>query len=199
MHLSALLTTVSLSASLSISLLTGCAGPAARREPPPAAAAPAPAPAALAPALDPHGRAVDTLLGVWSGTVTGEPLGEIPFAIAFDREPSGDVHGGIDDGRGTSIDLRFHRDGGRWMLTEQASLPGVGEQTKTLAPAAELGAGGAPRWIDPSSSHLEEELTDPGAAACSASQPDRRRLPHQRTQAGGTSRASRRPSMGVPR
>src|SRR5215212_3795067 len=137
----------SLPFSLVLSLFAGCVSGAARPEAasPPAAAVnatpPAAAPASLA---NPHGRAVADLVGVWAGDAIGTPRGDFPFAIAFDREAGGDVHGRIDDGRGMYLDFRFHRDGARWLLVEEGEIPGAGRQARTLVPAA---GGNAPRWI----------------------------------------------------
>jgi hypothetical protein len=119
-----------ISVSLLLTLLPGCADTPAR-----------PAPAAA----DPHGRAVDGLVGVWAGNAVGTPMGDFPFAVAFDREADGDVRGRLDDGRGMYLDFRFHRDGARWLLMEEGQIPSIGKQARTLAPVE---GGGAPRWLD---------------------------------------------------
>jgi len=97
-------------------------------------------------AADPHAAAVDDIVGAWQGQVIGTPLGDFPFAIAFDREASGDIHGRADNGGGMYLDFRFHKVGPMWTLTEEGALPDVGTQTHTLVPAA-AGADG-PRWVD---------------------------------------------------
>jgi hypothetical protein len=137
--------------------------PAAAREASPAstaAAALAPAPAApAAPANEPAAPAttavpsnepaapvaaaelarqtalVDRLIGGWVGSGSS-PFGEMPFAALFEREADGAARAWADDGKGTKIDLRVHRGARGWLLTESASLPGVGTQTHTLAVSA---------------------------------------------------------------
>jgi hypothetical protein len=160
-------------ALISISILAGCAGAPTRPEAPaPAAAAvvvvpamlaavaptatvEAVAPAAAAAAPSAHDRAIAELVGVWAGSAMRTPFGDFPFAIAFDREASGDVHGRLDDGRGMYLDFRFRRDGGRWMLVEEGAIPGAGTQGKTLAPAA---GDAAARWTDGEPAYLAVEL-----------------------------------------
>jgi hypothetical protein len=123
--------------SLALSFLPGCAGAPAR-----------PAPAS-------HERAVEALVGVWAGKAIGTPMGELPLAIAFDREAGGDVHGRVDDGRGRYLDFRFHRDGARWLLLEEGQLPGVGRQALTMVPVPAAAA----RWVDDGAGAFAVELT----------------------------------------
>src|SRR5262249_37019867 len=93
-------------ATLSIVACAGAPREAGRGGPGPAA----PAPAAL------HTAAVAELVGVWQGRALGTPFGDFPFAIAFDREAGGDVHGRLDGGPGMYLDFRFRRQLDRWML-----------------------------------------------------------------------------------
>jgi hypothetical protein len=138
-----------------LAAVSGCGAarpqPAAAREASPAstaAAAQAPAaPAATAvPANEPAAPVsaaelarqtalVDRLIGGWVGSGSS-PFGEMPFAALFEREADGAARAWADDGKGTKIDLRVHRGARGWLLTESASLPGVGTQTHTLAVSA---------------------------------------------------------------
>ena len=124
-----------LAASFTLGALASCAGGGASAEPPKA-----PAASTTARAIDPAkdaaiGRFVDRLLGGWVGA-GDSPFGEIPFAALFERQADGSVRSWANDGKGTAIDLHLHRKQGRWLLTESASLPGVGTQTHTLVPIA---------------------------------------------------------------
>src|ERR1043165_3522854 len=74
----------------------------------------APPPRVVTP--DVHAAAVGDLVGVWRGTAHGTPFGDFPFAITFDREPTGDVHGHFQARPGMYLDFRFHRDQSRWVL-----------------------------------------------------------------------------------
>src|SRR5689334_11372724 len=126
-------------AVVTAAVVTACAGTPAKT---PAPTTPA-GPVAVA---DPHATAVDGLVGAWQGQVLGTPLGDFPFAIAFEREASGDVHGRADNGGGMYLDFRFHKLGPTWTLTEEGALPDVGTQTHTLVPAPN-GDDGV-RWVD---------------------------------------------------
>jgi hypothetical protein len=131
------------SASFTLGALVSCAGGNTAGPPPRAPASAARSPAtATSPAavIDPVkeaaiGAFVERLLGGWVGA-GDSPFGEMPFAALFEREADGSVRSWVDDGEGTKIDLRLHRTQGRWLLTESASLPGVGTQTHTLVPVA---------------------------------------------------------------
>jgi hypothetical protein len=109
---------------------------------------PAPSPP---PPPDPHAAAVAGLVGgLWAGEISQSPVGPIPFAIEFSREPDGDVHGRAERD-GMFLDFRFQKAGETWVLVEDGQIPGVGRQTHTLEPAAPGPAG--PRWVtadDPS-------------------------------------------------
>ena len=76
---------------------------------------------------DAHAVAVDDLVGVWRGTALGTPFGDFPFAITFDREPTGDVHGRLAGRPGMYLDFRFHRDRSRWVLIEEGAIPELGK------------------------------------------------------------------------
>src|SRR5215510_9514635 len=91
-------------------VLTACAG------------SPPPPPAAPVAIADPHADAVAGLVGAWQGKVLGTPLGDFPFAIAFAREASGDIHGRAENGPGMYLDFRFHQLGPTWTLTEEGAL-----------------------------------------------------------------------------
>jgi hypothetical protein len=132
-------------------LVAACSGGAHH----PITATPATTPSPTsAPAGDPHATAVDNLVGVWQGRAIGTPFGDFPFAIAFDREPTGDVHGRLEVGPDMYLDFRFHRDAGRWLLLESGALPDVGTQSGTLAPVA----GTPTRWTDGDPAHLAVTL-----------------------------------------
>lgn len=103
-------------------VLTSCVACAATREPPP-----------VQPGV------VDKLVGVWVGK-GDTPFGEMPIALEFKREGR-DVHARMGDGD-TYLDFRFHRDGARWLLTEEGKFPGLGVQRHTLVPAGDA------RWVD---------------------------------------------------
>jgi len=129
-------------------LATACSsGP-----PHPVAAAPPPR---VVP-RDAHAVAVDDLVGVWRGTALGTPFGDFPFAITFDREPTGDVHGRLDGRPGMYLDFRFHRDRSRWVLIEEGAIPELGKQSGTLAPVP--GATAPARWTDGDPAHLAVAL-----------------------------------------
>lgn len=131
-------------ASFTLGALSACAGGrAASRSAPPAGAArstPSPATAAVSPATAAIEEAAigvfaERLIGGWIGA-GDSPFGEIPFAALFERQADGSVRSWADDGNGSKIDLHLHQKEGRWVLTESASLPGVGTQTHTLVPTA---------------------------------------------------------------
>jgi hypothetical protein len=81
------------------------------------------------PAPDPHAAIVDSLVGVWTGNAIGTPFGDFPFALAFDRTPSGAVHGRLDGTPGMYLDFTFDRA----KLVEEGAIPSLGKQTHTLA------------------------------------------------------------------
>jgi hypothetical protein len=105
---------------------------------------------------DVHAVAVDDLVGVWRGTALGTPFGDFPFAITFDREPTGDVHGRLAGRPGMYLDFRFHRDRSRWVLIEEGAIPELGKQSGTLAPVP--GATAPARWTDGDPAHLAVAL-----------------------------------------
>lgn len=115
----------------------------------PVAAAPSPPRVAT---RDVHATAVDDLVGVWRGTALGTPFGDFPFSIAFDREPTGDIHGRLEARPDMYLDFRFHRDQARWVLIEAGALPDLGKQTETLAPVS--GTAATARWSDGDPAHL---------------------------------------------
>ncbi len=117
-------------------LVTAACG--AHREPPRATP---PAPPQTREVVDDHATAVDKLVGVWLGDGS-TPFGEIPIALEFSRQDDGAVQARL-AGPGMYIDFRFHRDGGRWLLTEEGKLPGAGVQTHVLIPS-----GPGARWVD---------------------------------------------------
>jgi hypothetical protein len=94
------------------------------------------------PVADPHAAAVDALVGVWFGKAVATPYGDMPFALAFDRQPDGAVHAHTDDGKGLYLDFTFHHVDAGWVLDENGAAPGVGTQAHTLA------ATGATHWSD---------------------------------------------------
>jgi len=130
-------------------LATSCSGGAQH----PVAATPAasrPAP----PPPDAHDTAVADLVGVWQGKALGTPFGDFPFAITFDREPTGDVHGRLQGKPGMYLDFRFHREPTRWVLIEEGAIPEIGKQNETLAPVP-----GTPvLWTDGNPAHLAVAL-----------------------------------------
>ena len=98
-----------------------------------------------APPTDPPASAeqdqhLSQLEGVWAGTDNKTPFGPMPFGLAFDRQTDGSLHARTTNASGLYVDLRLAKDAmGRWLMTEEAAIPGRGKQTHTLA-AATLGA-----------------------------------------------------------
>src|SRR5262245_44368215 len=129
-------------------LATACSGGAHH---PVATAPPPPPPPPPVVTRDVHAAAVDDLVGVWRGNAHGTPFGDFPFAITFDREPTGDVHGRLQARPGLYLDFRFHRDQSRWVLIEEGAIPHVGPQSDTLAPVP--GAAARARWTHGPPSH----------------------------------------------
>jgi hypothetical protein len=117
--------------------------PAACDRPAPSPRTAVPRPRATRPS--PHESAVAQLVGVWLGDTARSPLGRFPMALAFDRGADGAVHTRFVGDGGMYLDFRFHREGDRWLLTEEGYLPDLGTQAHTLVPAA--GGPGA-RWVD---------------------------------------------------
>ena len=85
-----------------------------------------------------HARVVENLVGSWVGT-GDTPFGEMPIALAFERDGA-DIHARMGEAD-MYLDFRFHREGDRWLLTEEGKFPGLGVQRHTLEPA-----GGDARW-----------------------------------------------------
>lgn len=117
-------------------------------------------PATPAPArvLEPplHAAVVQNLVGNWVGKAQS-PMGEMPIALEFKREAN-DVRAVLGGGN-TYLDFRFHRDGDRWLLTEEGKFPGLGVQRHTLVPI-----GATARWVDRDDASLLEvtlELREP--------------------------------------
>jgi hypothetical protein len=134
---------------LGLSLVGGCQAasvPSTNRSPAP----PAPAPLAASAV---HAAAVDNLVGIWMGEALDTPFGDFGFAITFDREPGGDVHGRLQQNPKTYLDFRFQRRGDAWVLVEEGSLTGE-VQTHTLLPVA----GAAARWSVGTPEYLTVEL-----------------------------------------
>lgn len=131
---------------VTLALASSCA---ATQEPAP----PAPAPV-LAPS--PHAAVVQNLVGTWVGRGQS-PMGEMPIALEFKREGN-DVRAVLGGGD-TYLDFTFHRDGDRWLLTEEGKFPGLGVQRHTLVPI-----GATARWVDREDASLLEvtlELREP--------------------------------------
>jgi hypothetical protein len=110
---------------------------------PSSSGAPAPSTPAPKPAAAARTSVIDRLVGVWAGTAEGTPFGDIPFALAFDRDADGSIHARTDDGKGTYLDFRFIERDGKWLLVEEGAIPRLGTQTHTLAPAEH-----EQRWSD---------------------------------------------------
>lgn len=89
---------------------------------------------------------IEGLEGAWYAETGTTPMGAMGFALVFDREDDGSVHGRAVHDRDTWVDLRFRRtDEGRWLLDQGASMSGLGEQGSTLVPAGI--AGPVKRWV----------------------------------------------------
>jgi hypothetical protein len=91
---------------------------------------------------DPHATTIANLVGTWQGVAEGTPYGNFPLRLAFDRRRDGSVHTHLNGGPGMYLDFVFHLQGGRWLLTEEGAVPGVGVQRHTLAPMT------AGDWVD---------------------------------------------------
>ena len=99
-----------------------------------------------------HANVVQQLVGNWVGK-GDTPLGEMPIALDFKREGK-DVHARLGGGD-MYLDFRFHRDGERWLLTEEGKFPGLGVQRHTLVPT-----GATARWVDRQDAKLLEVQLD---------------------------------------
>jgi hypothetical protein len=79
---------------------------------------------------------VSQLEGVWAGNDNKTPFGPMPFALSFERQSDGSLHAHTANEAGLYVDLRLAKDpAGRWLLTEEAAIPGRGKQRHTLAAA----------------------------------------------------------------
>ena len=73
------------------------------------------------------------------------PFGAMPFAVLFERQDDGSLYSRSSLNSQTYIDLRFAKDKeGRWVLTEEAAMEGMGSQSYSLMPAG--GNGSTHRW-----------------------------------------------------
>jgi hypothetical protein len=80
---------------------------------------------------------VAQLEGVWAGADNKTPFGAFPFAFSFERQSDGALHAHTANRSGLYVDLRVAKDqGGRWLMTEEAAVPGRGKQRHTLAAAS---------------------------------------------------------------
>ena len=78
--------------------------------------------------------------GVWAGDENATPFGTMGFAMAFDWEEDGSLYSHSALSKETWVDLRFHKDElGNWVLTESASLAGLGVQKYTMHPVTVSG------------------------------------------------------------
>jgi hypothetical protein len=81
-----------------------------------------------------HDQIVSRLEGVWAGNDNKTPFGPMPFGFSFERQTDGALHARTSNPTGFYVDLRFAKDQtARWLLTEEAAIPGRGSQTHTLA------------------------------------------------------------------
>jgi hypothetical protein len=91
---------------------------------------------------------VASLEGAWLGPDNDTPLGKMDFVTLFEWEADGSLHSRSSLNRETFVDLRFWKDeAGRWMLTEEAGLEGMGVQSHDLAPAGLVAGTGRYRWV----------------------------------------------------
>jgi hypothetical protein len=98
---------------------------------------------AVAPAMD---RWVELLEGGWQGEGNRTPIGVMPFAMLFDRQPDGSLRSFSAFHRDTWVEMRVWRtQAGAWRLEEAASLEGLGQQRRTLEPAGVTGV--VRRWV----------------------------------------------------
>jgi hypothetical protein len=111
---------------------------------------------ALIAVADAHADVVAGLPGVWVGEAD-TPIGDLPFAIEFVREPDGSVHGRAEQGPNMYLDFHFRNEAGRWVLHEAGELPGAGVQKHLLAPAG--ADGDAARWTTADASYLAVTIT----------------------------------------
>ncbi len=90
---------------------------------------------------------VASLEGAWAARAVETPLGEMPFALLFERRPDGSLSAHTPWDAETFVDVTFTRAGdGRWLLVEHARLPEAGEQQRILVPAGL--AGSTRRFVD---------------------------------------------------
>jgi len=110
-------------------------------------ALPAPSSAATtSPEID---ALVASLDGAWLGSDNDTPFGKMDFVTLFAWETDGSLHSRSSLNRDTYIDLRFRKDeSGRWMLTEEAGMEGLGVQSHLLEPTGRVGDTGLYRWVD---------------------------------------------------
>jgi hypothetical protein len=77
---------------------------------------------------------VSQLEGVWAGNDNKTPLGPMPFGFSFERQSDGSLHARTSNQSGFYVDVRLAKGpAGRWLMTEEAAIPGRGKQTHTLA------------------------------------------------------------------
>ena len=94
---------------------------------------------------------IASLAGGWSGENNTTPMGQMPFAALFQWEEDGSLHAHSALNRETYIDMRFKKDAeGRWILTEEAAMEGLGSHGYSLTPAeAPRSGGNVWRWVYP--------------------------------------------------
>jgi hypothetical protein len=76
---------------------------------------------------------VSQLEGVWAGSDNKTPLGPMPFGFSFERQVDGALHARTSNQSGFYVEVRLAKEAGRWLMTEEAAIPGRGKQTHTLA------------------------------------------------------------------
>ncbi len=90
---------------------------------------------------------IPRLIGGWAGEENDTPMGPMPFAMLWDERADGSLHSRSALNRETYLDFVLWRDdAGRWMLTEEGGMEGLGVQKHTLAFAGPGAAEGLYRW-----------------------------------------------------
>lgn len=78
---------------------------------------------------------IASLEGGWASEDNLTPFGKMPFATLFERQEDGSLYSRSSLNSQTYIDLRFSKDdAGRWILTEETAMEGMGSQSYSLVP-----------------------------------------------------------------
>jgi len=91
---------------------------------------------------------ISQLEGGWSGPENTTPFGPMSMVMVFEKTETGGLLAHSPLNRETYIRIELDRDDkGRWILTEEAAMEGLGVQRYELVPAAATANDGTHRWI----------------------------------------------------